>query len=219
MESMNNEGFKIEEVVFHQGGTYASYPRIVSGADSGKLDRWNNIIREDMNKILKIYSAYTFTSPPGEQEIFLPDNLRINYEIKLNDKNYLSIFYKADFFSPYAAYPTQLVYTTNIDMKNDRRLRLSDITDVNQALVDSFTSWEIVDRDHDYDNYEEYSQAVNDYIAGLGKEILWMGFQAADIIGHDNYLEIYSYLTPDRIGISISVPHYIGDHVEYEGPR
>jgi hypothetical protein len=213
MEQINGSGYNVEENIYQRDGTYVAYPLIISGADSQKMDIWNSILLDDINKILKIYSDYAFTQPPTEQDIFLPDNLHITYEIKRNDDRYLSIFYTADFFSPYAAYPTQLVYTTNIDMKNNIRLKLSDINITEQSLVDDLDSWELVTKN---DENKEYTQAIQDYITGLGKAILRMGFASADIIGPDNYLGIYSYLTPNKIGISISVPNYLGDHIEFE---
>ena len=106
-----------------------------------------------------------------------------------------------------------MIYTTNIDKDNDRRLRLSDFIINQSALTDDITPWEIVDKNHENG---EYYRAIHDYIKGLGKEILQIGFSFADIIGPDNYLGIYSYLTPNKLGVSLSVPHYLGDHVEYE---
>ena len=213
MEYNNSVGYEIKESIIQGNGTYIAYPILTSEAKNEKLDVWNNIILQDIGRILRIYSAYTFTSPPKEEEPYLPNTLHVTYEIKRNDSKYLSILYRADFYSPYAAYPTQMIYTTNIDKDNDRRLRLSDFIINQSALTDDITPWEIVDKNHENG---EYYRAIHDYIKGLGKEILQMGFKFADIIGPDNYLGIYSYLIPNKLGISLSVPNYLGDHVEYE---
>lgn len=215
MKQIDGEGYTIKEKVYQNNSTYVAYPLIVSGADSKKQELWNSIILEDVNKILKIYSAYGLTPPSNEEDIFQSDTLRITYNIKRKDERYLSIFYTANFFSPYAAYPTELVYTTNIDMVHGRRMRLSDIMAEDSSLADNIISWDIVMEANDRE-IEGYTQAVHDYVSGLGRKILLMGFSSADIIGPDNYLGIYSYLTPDRIGISMSVPNYLGDHVEFE---
>ncbi|TAH64963.1 MAG: hypothetical protein EWM47_11735 [Anaerolineaceae bacterium] len=215
MEQKNGLGYEIKENVFQRNSTYVAYPVIVSEADSEKQDIWNKIILDDIGRILKNYSAYAFTPHPEERDIFQPDTLHITYEIKRSDKRYLSILYVADFYSPYAAYPTQMIYTTNIDLEHGRSLKLSDfITDI-KSLADNITSWKLVSKPN---GIKEYNKAVTDYINGLGKEILLMGFKSADIIGPDNYLGIFSYLTPDKLGISISVPNYLGDHVEFEKP-
>lgn len=213
MEHVNGDGYEVKENTFQRNGIYVAYPIIVSETDSEKVDVWNNIILQDIGGILKIYSDYTFISPPEGKNLYLPDTLRITYVIKRNDSRYLSIFYIADFYSPYAAYPTQMIYTTNIDKKNDRRMKLSDFIANVGSLADDINSWDIVTKDSEI---KEFPQAVRDYIKGLGKEILRMGFESADIIGPDNYLGIYSYLTPDKLGISISLPNYLGDHAEFE---
>ncbi len=213
MEHINSGGYEIQDKIFQKNGTYVSYPVLISETDSEKINAWNNIILQDIGRILNIYSAYTFAPPPEGEDLYLPDTLHVTYEIKRNDIRYLSIVYTADFYSPYAAYPTQIIYTTNIDKTNDRRLRLSDVIPDRRSLANELTSWDIVS---EYDDHKEYSGAVRDYISGLGKEIIYMGLESADFIGPDNYLGIYSYLTPDKLGISISVPHYLGDHVEYE---
>jgi hypothetical protein len=213
MDKIRGNEYRIEERIYKGKGIYVSYPIFVSIEGKERQDILNNIIQEDINKILSLYSGYAFTQPTKEEDLYKSDILFINYEIMRKDEHYLSILYKADFFSPYAAHPTQLIYTTNIDLKNNRRIQLSDIIEVNRYLVENFTLWRLVTKDSDKG---KYLQAINDYIAGLGKEILWMGFKKVDIIGPDNYLEIFSYLRPDTIGISISVPNYLGDHVEFE---
>jgi hypothetical protein len=40
--------------------------------------------------------------------------------------------------------------------------------------------------------------------------------KAADIIGSENRMDIYSYLTDNSLGISIGLPNYLGDHIELE---
>lgn len=213
MEHINGDGYEIKEKTFQRNGTYIAYPTIVSEANSERANVWNNIIWQDIADILEIYSDYTLIPTPEGENLYLPDILRITYEIKCNDSRYLSIFYTANFYSPYAAHPTQMIYTTNIEKMNNRRVKLSDfITNVGYLTYD-INSWEIVTKN---DGIKEYSQAIRDYINGLGKEILRMGFESADIIGPDNYLGIFSYLTPDKLGVSISVPNYLGDHVEFE---
>lgn len=210
MDQNSGGGYIIEERTFQNNGIYVSYPLIVSGADSAKIGLINDIILGDVNKILSIYSADAFTPPTEGPDIFLRDTLHIRYDIMRNDAYYLSIFYTADFYSPYGAYPTQMVYTTNIDLQNEKRIILSDILKVDDNLINEFLSWEPVNIN------PQYLQGIRDYFQGLGLATLRRGFNSTDIIGSDNYLGIFSYLKPNRIGISISVPNYLGNHAEYE---
>lgn len=198
---------------YQHNGEYVTYPLVVSGADAWRMNLWNSIIIEDINKIIRMYPSNSFPQPIEGPDIFKNSTLHIIYYIKRNDDKYLSILYTADFFNPYAPYPTQSVYTTNIDLVNDRRMYLPDIIDTDTLLSMDITSWELVTQGM---GGEEYLKAIKDYILGLGKETLNRGFLAADIIGRENFLGIFSYITPTRIGISISVPNYVGDHAEFE---
>lgn len=213
MEYIYGVGYEIKENVIQSNHTNVAYPIIVSETKNEKIDTWNKIILQDIGRILNIYSAYIVSSPKETANLYLPDTLHITYDIKRNDNKYLSILYTTNFYSPYAAYPTQMIYTTNIDKVSDRRLKLPDIITIDRSLAGDITSWVMVTQNNEN---IDYHKAVMDYFNGLGKEVLYMGLKSADIIGPDNYLGIYSYLTSDRLGVSISVPHYLGDHVEFE---
>lgn len=202
--------YMLTERIFQNNGTYVSYPVIISGDSEENLNVLNEIIIGDVNKILSLYDVYKALPPAGGKDLFLGNTLNMGYEIKRNDEDYLSIFYTADFFSPYGAYPTQSVYTTNIDLQNLKRLKLADITAVNDTLLNEFLSWQPVGVN------PQYIQGIRDYIEGLGAGTLKAGFASADIIGPENILGIFSYLKPDRIGISISLPIYLGNHAEFE---
>lgn len=216
MATMNTEeefnDLGIEEQHYQLKGIEVSYPKLISGAGEDRLKRWNEIIKEDVDGILAIYR------PPSNQQIDLEhlggsgDTLTLRYEIK-NLGDIFSVFYRAAFFSRSSAYPTDLVYTTNLDLRKDKRLVLSDLVEVNSDFVRKFSQWKPVSVE---DNPREIEDGVLAYLQGLGEEALLRGFQNADVIGSGNYLGIYSYLTPERMGISIGVPNYLGDHSEFE---
>lgn len=210
MDQNSGGRYITKERIFRNNGTVVSYPFIVSGDSERKIDSLNEIILGDVNKILDIYSADAFASPAGESDFFPADTLHIRYDIMRNDAFYLSIFYTADFYSPYGAYPTQMVYTTNIDLQNERRIKLSDITPVDDGFINDILSGTPVNTD------PKYIRGIQDYFLGLGRETLRRGFNSADIIGPDNVLGIFSYLKPGILGISISLPIYLGNHAEYE---
>ena len=204
---------KLSTQIYQSEGKYVAYPLVVSGADTSQLNLWNSIILEDINKIIGIYSLNSYPRSIEGPDVFLKDTLHINYYVKRNDDKYLSILYTADYYNPYSPYPTQSVYTSNIDLQKDRRMYLHDLIGMDTNLSTDLTSWELITKDM---GGEEYRKALIDYILGLGNEILRKGLLTADIIGHENFLGIFSYITPTRKGLSISVPHYLGDHAEFE---
>jgi hypothetical protein len=212
MESSDEED-QFRDINYQKDGIEGTYPEFISGASEATLDQWNQIISKDFNKILDIYSFNPFPELTPSPATIVPTILKINYELKSNSRKAISILYIAAYTSPYSAYPTNLVYTTNIDKDNSKRLRLSDIVTLNSDFVKNFRTWDLVSP---VGVKEDYIQAIRDYIKNLSDEDLLMGFQAADQIGSKNLWGIYTYLTPNRLGISIGVPNYIGDHVEFE---
>jgi len=198
---------------YHKNGITAEYPVLIGGGSKSDLLHWNQLIKTDFDKILSIYSFYPYPEPALKHDEMETINLDITYLIKVNEYHLLSIFYTADYSSTFSAHPSQLIYTTNLDLTVDKRLRLSDVVELNNAFVTDFRTWDLVS--YEVGN-KEYNQAIYDYVAGLSDEDLLMGFQTADIIGTGNLWGDYSYLTHNRLGISLGVPTYIGDHVEYE---
>lgn len=206
---------RISSVVYQKDGIEASYPQFVTSVSKNKQSLWNDIILKDFNKILQIYSFQPFPEIKTPTTTVVPTILTIKYIVKFNDIKKMSIMYTAAFLSPYSAYPTDLVYTTNIDKEKGTKLRLSDIVVLNEEFVKEFRTWDFIPIEA---GNEEFNKAIKDYINNLSDEDLLMGFQTADQINSKNLWGMYSYLTSENLGISISVPNYIGDHVEFERP-
>lgn len=204
---------EIEETYYHQNGVEAYYPKFIAGGSKEQLQLWNEIIEGDIRKILDIYSLQPFPGPTPSPSGQVPTLLRIENKVTLNNNHFFSVFYKASFTSPYSAHPSETVYTTNIDKRAGRRLRLPEELNLDRTFVKDFRSWSFLPFE---EGNEELNKAIQDYINNISDEDLLMGFQAADQIGAGNLWGINSYLTPDRLGISLSVPNYAGDHVEFE---
>ena len=203
----------IEEMSYVKEGVEASYPRLLSGGSPESLEKWNEIIKRDFDKILQIYSFQPFPESIPNPTGVVPIFLKITYEVKANTDSRLSLFYRADYNSIYSAHPSNLIYTTNIDKKRDKRLSLRDVVQLNEAFVKDFRNWSIKAGEEDS---PEIQEAIHEYIKNITDEELLTGFRAADRIGSNNPWGIYSYQTQDNLGISIEVPHYAGDHAEFE---
>lgn len=204
---------QIKEITYNKNGISGSYPNFITGRSEDAVKKWNKIIEEDFQKILEIYSFTPILGPTPTAETQIPVILNINHTIKLNSNNIVSVFYKAAYNSPYSAHPTELVYTTNIDKNKNTRLRLSDVVRLDEEFVKNFRTWDFKSVE---ENNPEINQAVKDYLASISDEDLLAGLIAADQINSKNLWDIYSYYTPEKLGISLGVPNYIGDHVEFE---
>lgn len=205
--------YLFDEVHYKKDGVDALYPLFVAGASQEEMKSWNKIIDQDIRKILDIYSFNPLPGTKRKASAEQPTILNITYEVKAADAAKFSVLYKAAYSSKYAAHPTELVYTTNIDLKKSTRLKLSDIIILDEAFVRDFRKWDFTTYEQ---GNEELNQAIRDYMDGLKDSELLAGFRTADIIGAENYMCMYSYLTPGKLGISVSVANYLGDHVEFE---
>ena len=210
---LGDDTFEVKDIPYITERIEAAYPEIISGADQDKLDKWNQIIKDDFDKILAIYSYDPFSElkeTPTESNRII---LNINYEIKLLNAQFLSVFYRAFYSSPYSAHPSELVYTTNIDTVRDRRVILSDLVNLNDDFVSFLRSW-------DFSTVEPSNPMLNAVIKSILNDMsddeLLNGLKSADQIGSNNRWGIYTYLTPNKLGVSVSVPHFAGDHVELE---
>lgn len=210
--SRNNANDEIGVEHYKKDGIVGDYPILTSGGSKEELKSWNQILERDFNRILSIYAFNPYPKPTPPAATAVPTILTIRFDPKLNSNRRMSILYTASYHSPFSAHPTELVYTTNIDKVKNERMRLSDIVTIDKNFVADFRTWDFVSAEPDN---AELNQAVKDYLATLTDEDLVRGFQAADTIGSGNLLDTYSYLTPDQLGISLGVPNYIGDHVEF----
>lgn len=208
---LNQEQLITEQ--YYKDGIEAYYPRFIAGGSESKINRWNEIINKDINKILNIYSFNPFPEVSPKQPDTVPTILVLGYEIKLNNDRFASFFYTAAFTGKYTAHPTNLVYTTNIDKSKDVRLRLPDYINLNEDFVKNFRTWVPIPFE---EGNKELDQAIKDYMNNISDEDLLLGMKAADQIGSKNVWDMFSYLTPERLGISMGVPNYAGDHVEFE---
>lgn len=204
---------QIDQQQYKSEGIEAYYPYFVSGAGKDKLAEWNQIIAEDFIKILGLYTINFFPESEQSPTEAVPVILTIQNVIKKYNNQFFSAYYTAEYSSRYSAHPTELVYTTNIDLKAANRIALSDLVRIDEEFVRDFRNWEFILFEP---GNEELNQAVMDYLTSLEDDMLLRGFQRADIIGSSNYLGIFSYLTCNSLGISIMVPNYLGDHVEFE---
>lgn len=211
--SNTTEETDISSTYYNKNGVAARHPTFLSGGTEKAISEWNNLISDDFKRILDIYSFQPFPELTQGPTDSVPTILNINYELMDNNPVLFSVLYRAAFHSSYSAYPTELVYTTNINKDKNTKLQLKDIVKLDKKFVESFRTWDFTVFEN---NNEELRQAVKDYLAGLSDEELLRGFLQADQINSKNSYGIYSYYKPNSLGISLSVPHYIGDHVEFE---
>lgn len=126
----------------------------------------------------------------------------INYKVTLISNDLLSIQYSGYSYDEGIAHPTDQLYTIDLDLKAAERLSLKSFLQINKAFKNEFKNAKLV---------SEISQD-NSFLNNNTDEE-WI-----DILNSsdDDISGVFSYLTNDAIGISLEVPHGLGDHAEYK---
>lgn len=177
-----------------------SYPQIYEIGDIDLQDNINKTISTEALKILNFY----------ENENLEEFKLNIYYEIVLANETLMSIQYFG--FASGEDYPHchKLFYTTNIDLKNGKKLRLKDIVEVNTEFASLF-----LNEDFEYDGplASDESSCIHDTYTDLN--MLLQDFTEADTM---EQMLIYSYMTHDSLGISMETQHAIGGYAKFKIP-
>lgn len=198
--------YSINQNVYKNKNITINYPQVTNLGDDDKQSLINQLIKNDV-------VAYVNSS------IAEDSNLELRCNVKLKTGNLLSIEYLGVASRPSSAHPDNIFYTTNISIKDSKKLRLSDIVNVDINLVNAFKKGQYVDSESRYtkDSQAQIASYVNDNISAND---LIKYFNGADSIDIEkvNQFNTFSYLTKDAIVISVNVPHALGDHAEFSIP-
>ncbi|MEK4472944.1 hypothetical protein NSQ91_06995 [Paenibacillus sp. FSL R7-0048] len=200
-ESSIGESYEVESNKYSKNKINITYPKLVNLANDTNEVKINELIQEEAIRIVKSYSLEK-------------DSLEIGYRITFKSNELLSIQYSGSAFAEGAAYPLNVFYTSNIDLEKGVKVKLTDLLEINEAFVEAFKQG----------NYKSYDKDLNLQEEGVIEDI-WSGYDAQDLLNYfkqsDEVSQInesgtFSYITQDSIGVSISVPHALGDHLEME---
>lgn len=187
----------VSETYDNNKGTKISYPQISDLSDAEKQKELNDIIK---NEALKGNNYYKDVD--GEVTI------DINYKIVCQEPGILSIVYSGVGNVSGAAHPSNLFYTTNLDIANRKNLRLNDIVNINDDFVNMLINGSFKAVDSKYE--AEYKSEINMLTLEDWKKRL-LAADSSDKMGSE-----FSYMTKDSLGLSIGVMHALGDHTEFE---
>lgn len=197
-ELVSQGSYKIvSETYDNNKGTKISYPQISDLNDAEKQKELNEIIK---NEALKGNNYYKDVD--GEVTI------DINYKIVCQEPELLSIIYSGVGNVSGAAHPSNLFYTTNLDITNRKNLRLNDIVNINDDFVNMLINGSFKAVNSEYE--AEYKSEINMLTLEDWKKRL-LAADPSDKMGSE-----FSYMTKDSLGISIGVMHALGDHTEFE---
>lgn len=186
----------VETVGDYTFTTKATYPQL-SIEDDARVAALNAKIKSDAESAIVAYN-----------DLYADTTIEIdNFSYAIHDE-ILSIQYSGLAIVSGSAHPSQLFYTSNIDLETFENVTLSDKFEVNEQFLAFLKSgaFTIVDE----------TQAAN-FDWSLEDDAILLGeLQAADSLSNIGGDGVFSYYKEDRFGISIPVIYALGGHMELE---
>ncbi|AIQ29236.1 hypothetical protein P40081_14525 [Paenibacillus sp. FSL P4-0081] len=196
--------YKVESDSYAQNNINITYPKLVDLPNDTKEEVINDLIRVEALGVLESYSL----------DLDSHNTLEIDYQITYKSDKFLSIQYIGSALNKGGAYPLNVFYTTNIDVDKEIKVKLTDLLEIDEAFVQELKNG--IYRSYD-DNLNLREEGVmRDYWSGIKDQELLNDLKYTDEADGANNSVIFSYLTQDSLGISLSVPHALGDHLEME---
>jgi hypothetical protein len=136
-------------------------------------------------------------------------SLEINYTYELLENRIISICFQGIAYTKNAAYPNNIFYTSNIDLRTGKKLVAKDILEVNRDLI------EIIKKNAKYENgYEnrELTSAINEEFKNYDPSNMLTDIKESGTVEN----KIYLYLKQNSLGVSFPVMHALGDYANFE---
>lgn len=139
--------------------------------------------------------------------------MQVDYHLTFHSDEWVSITFHGYANIQSAPYPVSLIKTMNFHLQDGTRIKLGDIYTIDLSFVKRFRKaftqqFKNTAKPEDSDTWQG--------IVNAGTDAEWCTYLKNADLSTEN--EIQSYLTADKIGISVGVLHALGDHFEVEIP-
>lgn len=166
---------------------YVKYPRFIGE----KFDLINEIIEKDIISFIQDYY----------DDIYEGLTLDVNYEVSYQEKNIISIVYTGIGNVESAAHPINIFKSININIPQNKKIYLNNLYNIDDNFVELFK--------------EEFNKQVS-----FEKSIILNNYSDNDLKellkNTDLKHSVMSYLKNEKVGLSLEVPHAIGDYIIIE---
>lgn len=186
--------YEITGDTYAEGDITIQYPQITGLGDTAMEEQINVLIQAD---------AIAIAEEGGSVDVA--------YTVTWAGPRLLSIRYSGLRSFEGSAYPNNLFYTTNIDIANGTKVRLADVITIDAAFIETFKAGEFVPQEPGFLDAEDM---IRETVAGY--DLTQTLADADNGYGAENPDYCFSYFTEGAIGISVGVPHAVGDHAEFE---
>lgn len=199
LENQEEIKYKIVDGEYTNKEKTITFPQIVELGDDNLQNKINKILKEEALSVLGLYEEGNDVS------------LDITYKISLQSKSILSVQYSGDANEKDAPYPLRLFYTVSINVNKGSKVTLKQLVRIDNNFVNSIKNFKVKNPETNQASVSAFDYILNTYT----EKNLIRYLEGADS-SYQNSAFTFSYITKDAIGISIEVPHAVGDHLEIE---
>ncbi len=195
--------YQIITETYEQGEIKLRYPQITGYEDEKKQEEINTMIRDDL---MKTQVDEVLESIENDYLEIIP-HLNLDYEITMQTAEILSILYTGNYQETNEFYSDPywfIVDALTIDMRNGRRLEITDFVDVDEELVKRIK--ECRDYTNEIIRNEQDKEDLSIVIQEARSDFIIEGL----LDGHGEY---QFCVTPDALKVSIGTVHVGGDYI------
>lgn len=212
-ESPTNESdiqYQIVTEEYNKDNIHIKYPQLNGLSDEQKQTTLNEFIKNDIldSQVNDIYEN-------GIVDKTMPLSLDLDYRVMLSTPDLLSIAFEGSSYIEGGAHPNNMIYGLTLDLQNQKKLYLSNFTDISMDLINkiknakSVTNHSLGEVD-DETVQESLKTAFNNDLETLGAGfIIWS-------LEHNSQSNFY--VTGESLFICLDVAHVLGDYAAIEIP-
>ncbi len=199
--SVSNLYTVVPEII-SQGKITIKYPQIKGLGDDSKEKTINDIIKNTVwdNNVESIVIIYQ-----DDQNVDVIKQLSqdLTYQVTLNTDALLSVVYTGTAYLEGGAFPTYVIDTITVDIKNAKKLELTDFTAIDNNLAQKIKHSTEVSNESVKEGMAQ-SNLIGE-VQNFDDQVLIQGLK-------EKYAYYTYYLTPTSLVISVQVSHAGGDY-------
>lgn len=187
-----NKNMKISEGVYTKGNLTVKYPTVGDmDVPEATTNTVNTLIQQDWLRVMDQYAESEGT---------------FEYQLMYNNGKILAIRYAGALTTKDAAHPTNVVFTTNINLETGERIS-SGAPEKAQEIAALLVSGE----GYEVEGEEELQQAIITALKTMDPAVLSQSIAGADF-GPDKQPTVFtSYAGEQKVTVSLPVEHALGD--------
>lgn len=210
ISNISDTQYQIVTKEYSKDNIHIKYPQLNGLSDMQKQTALNEFIKNDIlnSQVNTIYEN-------GIADEAMPLSLDLDYQVTLNTPELLSIAYEGSSYIEGGAHPNNILYGLTLDLQNQKKLYLSNFTDISMDLIDKIKNAKSVSNQSlgeidDETVQESIKTAFNNDLETLGPGfIIW----ALEHGSESNF-----YITDESLFVCYDVAHVLGDYAAFEIP-